>query len=30
MSISTVEMEVPKAEDVKVTNDSLNVDFAEL
>ncbi len=29
MSISTVEMEIPKALDVKVTNDSLNVDLSD-
>lgn len=29
MSISTVEMEVPKAEDVKITSDSLNVDLSD-
>lgn len=29
MSISTIEMEVPKAEDVRVTNDSLNVDLSD-
>lgn len=29
MSISMVEIEVPKAENVKVTNDSLNVDLSD-
>lgn len=29
MSISMVEIEVPKAEGVKVTNDSLNVDLSD-
>jgi hypothetical protein len=29
MSISTVKMEVPKAEDVKISNDSLNVDLSD-
>jgi hypothetical protein len=29
MSISTVEMEVPKAESVKITSDSLNVDLSD-
>lgn len=29
MSISTIEMEVPKAEDVKITSDSLNVDLSD-
>ena len=29
MSISTIEMEIPKAEDVKVTSDSINVDLSD-
>lgn len=29
MSISTIEMEVPKAEDVRVTTDSLSIDLSD-